>query len=444
MDFASLVACVQASYAAVGRPGRVLLALSGGVDSVVLLHALVSLRKQEGFVLSAVHVHHGLRAEADADAEFVQALCAQLDVKIVVVRVQVGPGNLEAEARDARYRALHAQAQQEDADVIALAHHADDQVETILMHWMRGAGGQGLAGMRELSGNLWRPLLTLPRAHLENAAKEIGAAWCEDASNQDVTLMRNALRHRVLPELRAIWPGFETSVARAARLTAMDEDWAEHEAALWLEQHASQHPACLFVPVEACTQLMPSLQRRVLRRMCGHLGFVPDMDLTDRLMQLLQVPDGSINLLSGTRAVRTDIRLHFMPQHPVLLQPGYLHMEAQTAQVGTAQGRWQVFDLEGVSGAVLRLPQAGDYIAPLGMQGTQKLSKYLSGRGVDEPLRRHVPVLALGSDVRWAVGVGLSQYAAVSPATRNRVQLMYSGRLPWDTDRAVKEELLDG
>ncbi|MGI6654740.1 MAG: tRNA lysidine(34) synthetase TilS [Christensenellales bacterium] len=164
---------MQASYAAVGRPGRVLLALSGGVDSVVLLHALVSLRKLEGFVLSAVHVHHGLRAEADADAEFVQVLCAQLDVKVVVVRVQVGPGNLEAEARDARYRVLHAQAQQEDADVIALAHHADDQVETILMHWMRGAGGQGLAGMRELSGNLWRPLLTLPRAHLERAAEEM-------------------------------------------------------------------------------------------------------------------------------------------------------------------------------------------------------------------------------------------------------------------------------
>ena len=122
MEFEQLVAHVSRSYQAVGRPERVLLALSGGADSVALLHTLTALRNREGFSLSAAHVHHGLRPEAEQDAAFVVALCDTMDVPVTVTRVTVGPGNLEAAAREARYQALRARAVETDANVIALAH----------------------------------------------------------------------------------------------------------------------------------------------------------------------------------------------------------------------------------------------------------------------------------------------------------------------------------
>lgn len=440
MDLASLVALVGASYAAAGRPARVLLALSGGADSVALLHVLARLREREGFALSAVHVHHGLRREADGDAAFVQALCADMHVAATVVRVRVAPGNLEAQARDVRYRALRAQAQAVGADVIALAHQADDQAETILMHWMRGAGAQGLAGMRECARGLWRPLLTVTRAEILAVLGEIGARWREDATNQDPALTRNALRLQVLPALRALRPGFETSVARAARLMAMEEDWADAQTRAWLGAHASLHPACPFLLTEPCQALMPALARRAVRLLCAQAGIEPDMDTTDRVTALLGQPRGSVNLPQGGRALRAGRRLYVLARARPPFPLGCLRMDDADGPLGEAGGRAQVMDMDEAQGAVLRFPRAGDRIAPLGMAGTQALGRYLAGRGVDAPMRALVPVLARGPDVLWAVGAGLSGRARVRADTARRVRLHYAGRLPWQTENEQWED----
>src|SRR5258706_6870206 len=188
-------------------------ALSGGVDPVVLLHQL----KERG--VRAIHVHHGLSPNADAWAEFCRALCRRWRVPLTVKRVSVrraGEG-LEAAARAARYKAL----QEVDAGVIALAHNLDDQAETVLMNLLRGAGARGASGMPErgaLGGKtLWRPLLGTSREQILAYAREHGLDWVEDESNADQALTRNFIRRSIGPLLATKFPRWKEAIARAAR-----------------------------------------------------------------------------------------------------------------------------------------------------------------------------------------------------------------------------------
>ena len=209
---------------------RVCAGFSGGLDSTVLLHLLAAERASTGMVLSAAHVHHGLNPQADAWARHCRAICRQLDVPFWLRRVQVNRAprtSLEEEARTARYAALAAL----PVEVIALAHHADDQAETLLLQLLRGAGPKGLAGMAPLKPLvgaalehdtvkpmlLWRPLLDCTRAALEAYARQHQLAWIEDDSNQDVRFKRNFVRSHVMPVLADGFPAPVATLARAAR-----------------------------------------------------------------------------------------------------------------------------------------------------------------------------------------------------------------------------------
>ncbi|HEY2344406.1 MAG TPA: tRNA lysidine(34) synthetase TilS [Xanthomonadaceae bacterium] len=205
--------------------GRIVVGFSGGLDSTVLLHALASLPLVRERGLRAIHVHHGLHADADAWAAHCETVCAGLDVPFDVVRVQVdradgrGP---EGAARAARLAAF--QETLEEGVLLALAHHQDDQAETILLRLLRGAGGDGLAAMRRRSRlgtlRLWRPLLDQPRASLRDYATTHALHWIEDPSNADAGYDRNFLRHRVLPVLAERWPQATRRLARSAALLA--------------------------------------------------------------------------------------------------------------------------------------------------------------------------------------------------------------------------------
>ena len=192
---------------------RIAVGLSGGVDSVVLLHRL----KDRG--VSAIHVHHGLSPNADAWAVFCRQLCERLDVPLLVAKVKVeksGKG-LEAAARDARYAVFG----KSKADVIALAHNRDDQAETVLMNLLRGAGARGASGKPERSklGKkiVNRPLLGTPRSEIEKYARDNKLRWIEDESNADEALTRNFIRRSVGPLLEQKYPQWKRSLARAAR-----------------------------------------------------------------------------------------------------------------------------------------------------------------------------------------------------------------------------------
>ena len=225
------------------RATRVCVALSGGSDSTVLLHALAALHAQQpsGFSLAAHHVHHGLSSNADAWAKHCEQLCAALGVPFTMSRVMIDTksGNgIEATARLARYGVLS----EVSADVMALAHHARDQAETLLLQLLRGSGPAGLAAMPVEAARCARPLLDVPKKALQAYANAHALTWVEDESNTDNRFSRNRLRNTVWPALIAAFPAAEATLARAAehqaQATLLLDDLAALDAANCVAGHA--------------------------------------------------------------------------------------------------------------------------------------------------------------------------------------------------------------
>jgi tRNA(Ile)-lysidine synthase len=215
-------------------------ALSGGVDSVVLLHLL---KDRPG--VRAIHVHHGLSPNADAWAGFCRKLCKAWGIRLTVRKVKVARGGegLEAAARAARYAAFR----KEKAEVIALAHHLDDQAETVLMNVLRGAGLRGASGMRPLARfgdqQLARPLLEVSRKEIVAYAHRHRLDWVEDESNADESLTRNFVRRRLGPLIESRFPGWKQSLARAARHFAREDARAEELVRSYLRQKGLKAPS---------------------------------------------------------------------------------------------------------------------------------------------------------------------------------------------------------
>jgi tRNA(Ile)-lysidine synthase len=200
---------------------KLTLGLSGGLDSIVLLHLLAETNKSLPFQLRAHHIHHGLSANADAWADFCADICKKLNLSFTTSKVNINKNSglgVEAAAREARYKALLAD--EPDLmypDFILLAHHQDDQAETLLLQLARGAGVKGLAGMGAINEKLLRPLLNVPRGTLEVYAKEHNLAWIEDESNSDTKFDRNFMRHEVLPVLEKQYSSIRQTISRAAQ-----------------------------------------------------------------------------------------------------------------------------------------------------------------------------------------------------------------------------------
>ncbi len=205
-------------------PGaRIVVGLSGGCDSVALLHALATRATPSApRSLRAVHVHHGLNTHADDWAGFCASLCARLNVPLEIVHVEVALGprvSVEAAARKARYAAFHNACGADE--IVALAHHADDQIESFLLQLLRGAGVRGLAAMPEYSQAsatrpaLWRPLLATPQARIRAYTISHGLTHIEDDSNANTRFKRNALRLEVLPAIEAHFPHYRVAIMRS-------------------------------------------------------------------------------------------------------------------------------------------------------------------------------------------------------------------------------------
>lgn len=255
----------------------ILLGYSGGLDSSALLHLLANDANARRNGLRAIHVHHGLHADADAWAAHCQRECAALDVALQVVRVQVdrdaGLG-VEGAARAARHRAF-AEALGED-EILALAHHRDDQAETFLLRALRGSGSDGLASMRpwrsHARGWLWRPLLDIAQDDLRGYADAHGLRWIEDPGNDDPRFDRNFLRSDVMPLLRERWPAAARNLARSAALSAQSADLLELEdaSALLRAMHDARS-----LDVAALQDIPDERRARVLRRWIEGLALPP-------------------------------------------------------------------------------------------------------------------------------------------------------------------------
>ncbi len=262
------------------------IALSGGLDSSVLLHLLATLGHTERLPpLNAIHIHHGLQAAADGWPAHCQRLCDGLGVPLRVIPVQVAQGaSLERAARDARYQAFTQVVG--EGEVLLTAQHRDDQAETLLFRLLRGAGVRGLAGIpvsRSLGrGEVLRPLLECSRAELLAYATEHGLSWVEDPTNTDPGYARNYLRHHVLPQFATHWPQAAQTLARSAahlrEAQGLLDDLAELDLALARTPSPFNWLALPSLKLQPLLGLSPERQRNALRHWLAPLTLLPDSE----------------------------------------------------------------------------------------------------------------------------------------------------------------------
>jgi len=251
-----------------GRGMRIGVAVSGGADSVCLLHALLQLREEFALQLSVVHVNHNLRgSESDGDAQFVEDLAARLGLRCFARSVQLGGGNLEQEARRARYRFFEELIANREVQRVALGHTISDQAETVLFRLLRGAGSAGLAGIRPVTDSgIVRPLLQVKRTQVEGWLQERQIAWREDSSNLELGFDRNRIRQRLLPALSREWnPEITTVLAQTA-------DWAYEEEEYWREEIPRLSAdwlrfsgSAVILRIDSLIKLRPAVRRRLIR-----------------------------------------------------------------------------------------------------------------------------------------------------------------------------------
>lgn len=311
---------------------RVLCAVSGGADSMCLLHLLFSKRRELGIELFAAHYEHGLRgAESLADAEFVSAWCAENGIPCIVEHGDVaayarekGAGTEQA-ARELRYGFLSRAAEELRCDRIATAHNADDNAETIIFNLCRGTGGAGLRGIPPVRLNIVRPLLGCTRAEIEEYLCKNSVPHVEDSSNKTDDYSRNLIRHRVMPVLRELNPAMAAAANRAAELSRQDEDCLDALAGEFIERHFDGES----LPQKELRQLHPAIASRVLRRLCGGSQ---SMVCTERAMGLLEGSEYAEADISGRRIRRERGRIYFNEAPEVSISPRRL-IPGQTLEI---------------------------------------------------------------------------------------------------------------
>lgn len=423
---------------------RVLVALSGGADSVALLHIILALCDKLHISVEAAHFEHGIRGEqSQQDALFVEAMCKSLNVP-----VHIGHGHvpslavqwkksLEDAARQARYAFLHRTALLVKANKIALAHQLQDQAETLLLHLVHGCGLNGLVGMRSVQGVCIRPLLDISRDNLEAYLREKHIVWHEDETNKDIRYTRNLLRHNVFPVLQSVNPRVCEAMARTALQVAKTVAQLEAQSRALLRGRVKRmhYGAFWFTrgieyTIDAC-------------RMFAEWAGVPALDSAQSEALFALESSQQCNLPAGWHAFRAKDRLHLLspvPCMPIPVLEGafqwedcvrYMHRDAARGVLGDGV-HTQVFDADMLDGAVFRYRRDGDVFSPLGANGTQKLKKTLQDAGIDRPFRDLLPLLTQGSRVLWIVGLKPSQEAAVTDQTTRSVRITYHSRLPWE------------
>ncbi len=419
--------------------GTVLCCVSGGVDSMVLLHLLHGLSRRQGaeFALHACHFDHAIRPESTADARFVHDQCQALGVPLHAIRVDV-PWyaehhhlGLEETGRKLRYAFFYKLSDELEGAVIATAHHADDNAETLLLHLVRGTGLTGLGGIPPRRDNLVRPLLRCPRGLIEAYAKEQGISFVEDASNADTAYTRNFLRHQVMPLLKKLNPNLTDT------LTATSESLREDGAFLTaraevLARDAALAAGSVILPIANVTTAPTAIASRVLQAAAEKLE--PKLVLTaSQRKTLLELcrgndPGAHCDLPMGISAQRVYDRLVFSRPGEVEILPeteldftGTRDIGPYTVTVETAPRpeEWansdgREFYLASFEPVLLRPRKTGDELKLPHRQGTKSVKKWMIERRIPEARRDLIPVLEQNGRCAavWSIGID----AAALPA----------------------------
>ena len=454
----------------------IIVGVSGGLDSMVLLHAMMV----KDYAPIAAHFNHKLREESDLEAEFVKNYCLKASLPFregsgdVRGYAEVNGLSIEEAARILRYQFLFQVAERESAGAVAVAHHADDQIETVLMNLLRGAGAKGLAGMRAVSvPNPWsdtipvvRPLLEVDKADLIAYHTENQLPMVEDPSNTDESYFRNRIRHSLLPNLESLRSGIRHRLLQTAQIMSAEDQALEYFTDLsWQACLTSKGGSYLQLSRADLLEYPVAIQRRMIRKALATLR--PDFqDLSflhvEGALDFVRDPSrkstnwvAKVNLSQSTHKVvlstwETDLVKDQFPQitdhgGTSLSAPGEIELGNEwylvIKPVDLRTDGDESLELAGedflawmdqaavANGAELRVREEGDTIQPLGMGGkSMKISDLMINEKIPAPYRADWPLIVGDKGILWVPGGRLSKHASVTEDTRDVLEFKFIHR----------------
>jgi tRNA(Ile)-lysidine synthase len=422
------------------HPGdRIGVAVSGGADSLCLLHVLVELRSKYNLTLSVIHIDHGLRgAQSQADAQFVHKSAQQLGLPfhLRTLDLAVCRGNLEQEARRARYQFFRDLMHDGVVQRVALGHTRSDQAETVLFRLLRGAGSGGLAGIRPVTkSGIIRPLLQVTRSQVVEWLGERNLSWCEDATNQDLRFDRNRIRYELIPRLEAEWnPQLSGILAQTADWALAEDEYWRLEIPRLTANWLRFANGAVIVNADQLNVLPVAVVRRVIREAIEQVkGDLLSVDFfhIEKVRCLAGVQNGEGRVqIPGLEVVRSFNWLRFVKRPDATVPLGvYLSL---TPNNGVYNEDGKALDWEKVCREVERQPGAalivrtwrpGDQYQRRGRVGAEKLKKLFQEYRIPSWERLNWPIVAVGRTVAWAGEFGPAAEFAVDTNSRTVLRI---------------------
>jgi len=447
----------------IDRGDRVVVAVSGGADSVCLLDVLYRLRERLGITLTVAHFDHGLRPAADGhETQFVRDFAASLHLEVVVSNADppLDPtsASLEEKARVARYRFLLECQEACGAQRVATGHTLNDQAETVLIRLLRGSGPAGLSGIRPVRGDgIIRPLIQVSRGEIDAYLLEMGLSHVTDASNMESCHLRNDIRLKLIPHLQSYQPRIADILARTADITREENQWLEAQAHAWIQEWGrggSQETVLSVCRYRELPEAMKNhVVRAALKTVAGSLTRITrgHVEAIRRLTESKR-PQAMAMLPGGIHVKRVYDTLNFskaIPQRPEVYccfieRPGAFDLDAmgctvileEVAPEGISEkpggSPWTAFfDADClVFPLMLRNYRHGDRLVPLGMTGRKKLKDLFVDMKIPSHIRSRIPVLAQRDQVIWVCGLRMDDRFKVTPHTRRVLKITLEGAAP--------------
>jgi tRNA(Ile)-lysidine synthase len=445
---------------------RVVVAVSGGADSVCLLHVLANYKEELGIDLHVAHLNHRLRGrESEADAEYVSklakrlGLAATIDWRDVTAYRDKKGGSLEEAGREVRYGFLSDVAAKQGTNKVAVGHTYDDRVETVLLHLLRGSGTAGLVGLRPRSilvcgqngGQLEvvRPLLEITRQETVSYCLRHRLAPRSDSSNESPSFLRNRVRLELLPVLRSYNAGIDEALVRLAEIAADDVSFIEQHVSLLWPKVAREQGGTLYLDMNKLRACSPAIQRQLFRRAVKQLrGDLKDIEadhietmvkaLSKPAGKKIYLPDGLTLHTEYENLVLTPTRTSVCPlpyiQHTASINiPGCtdlsewrIRAEVVSKSVGRDNGLTASFDMDKAGKELkVRRRRPGDRFQPLGMHQTKKLQDFMVDAKIPQSWRDRVPLVSSEKQILWVVGWRIDERVKVTDKTKNVLRLQF-------------------
>lgn len=440
-------------------PGNmVAAAVSGGADSMALLHILKRLSKEMQFSLYCLHLEHGIRGlESKRDAEFVSAQCSLWAIPCFVMHTDVPERakekkeTIEEAARKERYAYFEKMSKAMRIDKVALAHHMDDQAETALFNLIRGTGIKGLTAMDyEREPNIIRPFLNVGKNEIEEYVRQENIPFVHDATNDDTRYMRNRIRKILFPAIKKINPGFTSVLMRLMDILREDEAALQQLSELAYKKCVQLENQCLRLNCEIFNQQPKAVKRRIIRIAINENFILKDieykhvddicrlaelretgksLDIKNHLIARIEYGDLVIEKKKGL--LRRNGIVPFDVENCVVFMPGgvqfdCLKTDILNVDIKRKAPNEEYFDYQKFpKDAVVRFRAEGDMFHPLNFIGRKKLKNYLSDKKIPIQKRDFIPLIADGKNILWVTGYGISDDVKIDGNTKTVLKIVY-------------------